>query len=111
MLNVSSGQLTTFILSILMGFGVGVITVFLYSILSLCKNKIVKHIFECVLDFLSPIVFVAIIFVSSLIFNYGITRWFIIVAVMIGYFIAYKIGECIKSIIIKVTIKRKLSNK
>lgn len=110
MLNVSSGQLNTFILSILMGFGVGSVTKFLYLILSLLKNKIVKRIFECVLDFISPIVFISIIFVSSLIFNYGITRWFIIVAVTLGYFIACKIGEYVKGVI-KVVIKRKLSNK
>lgn len=102
MLNITNGQLYTFLFSILFGMAVGVIVYLLNLTPKFLKYKSIRIFVQTIFDFIMPIIFIFTIFTVSLIFNYGVVRWFIVVAVSIGCYIACKICVKCKMVICKL---------
>ena len=102
MLNVTNGQFYVFLLSILSGMGVGFVIFLLNLAPSFFKHKTIRVVTQIVFDFIMPIIFTFTIFIMSLILNYGVVRWFIVVAVSIGCYIACKICVKCKMVICKL---------
>jgi len=106
MLNVSSGQLYIFLFSLLIGMGVGLIIYLLNLLPAFIGYKVVRVIIQTICDFISPIVFMLSNFIAGLIFNYGIIRWFIVLAVSLGCYISIKICSKLKLLILRVLNKK-----
>lgn len=109
MLNVSNGQLYVFLFSLLIGMGVGLIIFLLNLLPTFISYKVVRVIVQTICDFISPIVFMLSNFIAGLILNYGIIRWFIVLAVSLGCYISIKICGKFKLVILRVL--NKSSNK